>query len=698
MEEVSAVIVGDIVSRLAAATVLASSYFELLHPTSTSGLADKVFLGHFLDSCSTEFLKDDAVARARDLSAAFVPDPQMLRSDTEQLLGTCHGSLEDLARLRLQESGDARFNRRRANLFSHTDEFPHLSMLCDDGGASVLVPDGFVPQPPPEALRKLHLSLGNTVMCHVQDLWLKKKIVVLQEDLIPPSLLSRMHFMQSHWCSQFGKGLGRWLADGTHGSTPESPVLNSPEAFALAEAKYGVATHPTMKEVVSSWCARAHRDGRPLSDYRIWLIDIVNAFGQFSFRPEDVHLLCLRVAINLVAVFLVGFFGLSYCPLIYAIFSRALDQAIALVIVGIVSTYCDDSVGCSPAESAISDFELAQGVCRDMFAEHAVSLPKLVHPTPQAAVLGWWVDLVSELIRPSDRAIRKLAFVFFVALDTDQPKWPLPLCQVVASLATRYSAGVCGMKPFVAPFNHLLAGDQSKFSRRMINSSTRFCVEMWRVAIIMMLSDPVPMSVKFSSFIDCPVTPPDFHVISDAGPDGLGAVVRDANGDIICFSNIHMDTGGARFQNAAEYSGFIFSLMLLIEVVGPDVLRGTTVQWSTDSATALSWVDEGRCSGLFTQRAFMSLTAIVLKYDLKILDCIKIPGVLMGDVDKLSRFEPTPSLPPALAYNAEANPSIVAMCAVIDPTTLLDGCLPQHHEAYRNVHRCVAALGSSFGV
>ena len=690
VEDVTAVVNTDLTTKLENAVQLASSYLGLMIPNSTATIVDVSFLRAFLEACATEFVKDEAVIRAREHVKDYVPDPEMLQRDTRHLLERCGGSLELLASQRIQESCEERFNERRAARFSHTCEFPRLSMLVSEGGAAVQVPEGFVPQPPPDVFRKLHTKLGNVVMAHVEKLWRANKVLVLQEDAIPADLLSIMHFLQSHWTPDHGKLLGRWLADATNGVSPTSPVLNSPEAFAMAEDKYGVSTHPSMEQVVLSWYTRSRRDHRPLGDYRIWLIDIVSAFSQFSFRPQDVHYLCIRVALNLVVVLLVGFFGLSYCPLIYAIFSRTLDEAIALVIIGIVSTYCDDSIGFSPAESAASDFETAQAVCRDMFGEEGVSIPKLFPPASEAVVPGWLVNLMTELLLPSDRAIRKLAFVFFVVVDTAQPRWPLPVCQVVASLAQRYSFGVRGMKPHVASFNHLLAGDQSRFCLRNVTSSALFCVEMWRVAIIMLLTDPVPMAVKMSTLVRLDEGPPSYRLITDAGPDGLGAVVRDAYGSVICYSDFHLRTGGGRLQNAAEYAGFILALLLLIEVVGPQI-RGSSVQWTTDSSTALSWVKKGRCSGLFAQLAFMALTAIVLKYDLKVLTPIKIPGLLMCDVDNLSRFSPTPTLPLALRYEAEANPAILALFEVVDPTKQLSN-LVDHHLAYRRVHSCVAAL------
>jgi hypothetical protein len=689
VEDILVSVHGELHARLSKALSLASEYHSLISSFSDPSIGP--MLSAYFLACSSEFVKDDAIERARAHYADLVIDPVALERDTVELLSSCEGSIESLARRRMLASAPDRFNRKRALSFAHTDDFGRLMMLVEEEGASILVPPDFVNQPPPVAFRPLHIALGNTVMAHALKLWNDGKILLLQEDRIPCAERSLMNFVQSHWTGDKNKDGGRWLADVTAGASPDAPVLNSDEAFAMAEAKYGPSFHPTMMEIIRMWYARADQDGKRLSEYRLWLIDIVSAFSQFSFRPDHVHRVCMRVAINLVAVFLVGFFGLSYCPLIYAIFSRALNQAICLAILGVVATYCDDTIGFSPA-AANSDFELAQAICRKMFGPSAVSIPKLVYPTTVAVVLGWKVDLVSELLLPSDRGIRKLAFVFFVVVDTELVSWPLQLCQVLASLAQRYRFGVRGTDAFVAPFNKLLTGNQSRFCKRRVSSAARFCVEMWRVAIMRLIVDPLHMAVPMRSLLRQQVDIPTFRLITDAGPDGVGAVVKNANGDILCFANLHFPNRlGSKFQNSGEYCGFIFSLVLLIEVIGPSI-KGSSVQWTTDNAAALSWIDANRCSSLFAQQAFMALSAIVTEYDLQIWDSIKIPGDEMCDVDRLSRFLSTPSLPPEFQYDAESNLSIRRLFEAIDPTKDYKDCA-DHHRAYRLVHQCVSALG-----
>jgi hypothetical protein len=215
---------------------------------------------------------------------------------------------------------------------------------------------------------------------------------------------------------------------------------------------------------------------------------------------------------------------------------------------------------------------------------------------------------------------------------------------------------------------------------------------MWRVAIMRLIVDPLHMAVPMRSLLRQQVDIPTFRLITDAGPDGVGAVVKNANGDILCFANLHFPNRlGSKFQNSGEYCGFIFSLVLLIEVIGPSI-KGSSVQWTTDNAAALSWIDANRCSSLFAQQAFMALSAIVTEYDLQIWDSIKIPGDEMCDVDRLSRFLSTPSLPPEFQYDAESNLSIRRLFEAIDPTKDYKDCA-DHHRAYRLVHQCVSALG-----
>jgi hypothetical protein len=87
----------------------------------------------------------------------------------------------------------------------------------------------------------------------------------------------------------------------------------------------------------------------------------------------------------------------------------------------------------------------------------------------------------------------------------------------------------------------------------------------------------------------------------------------------------------------------------------------------------------------------MAMTEIIAIYDLNILELLLIKGVMMGVVDKLSRFEPTPSLPPERRFVAEARPAIRELFRAVDPTKAPTNNV-HHHLAYQRVQLCVAAL------
>ena len=134
--------------------------------------------------------------------------------------------------------------------------------------------------------------------------------------------------------------------------------------------------------------------------------------------------------------------------------------------------------------------------------------------------MGWFVDLQLGVIRPSDKGIRKLMFAFFT-VDLQATRLPLQQCQMLASLAQRYSLALRGMKNFVSPLHSLCGFDlnskpQGRHTWRRLTSQARMAIEMWRMVAISLYIDPLLLAVPIVSLCRLNTAPPDYYVVSDA--------------------------------------------------------------------------------------------------------------------------------------------------------------------------------------
>jgi len=248
------------------------------------------------------------------------------------------------------------------------------------------------------------------------------------------------------------------------------------------------------------------------------------------------------------------------------------------------------------------------------------------------------------------------------------------------------------MEAFVAPFNMLL-GNPADIDRlntnphlvlqRHVTSQARFCVEIWRSAIILSMLNPEFMSVSMPSVISqYRENPPTFQVTSDGSPTGVGLIVRDSVGVIVFYASVPIPSvTGAKFQNATEYLSFIVSVVMLLQNCTTR-MNGATIQWTTDSAVSLDWLNKNKCQGKFSQLAYMFLSIIALRCNLRFSESVKIAGSEMesNDVDSLSRGLATPRLNSYHRVTSHSNATLVSLLQLLDPT--VQDVIKDHHEAY----------------
>jgi len=253
--------------------------------------------------------------------------------------------------------------------------------------------------------------------------------------------------------------------------------------------------------------------------------------------------------------------------------------------------YCDDVFGIGSLLSAAHDASVVQSLIVQTFGKGSVAQDKS-WLDQHAVILGWHIGFTRNLVRPSNRGIRKLAFSFFsVDVRAGQPliltKW-----QELHSLAECYSDGLLCTSDFVQPLAAMLAGWEPSASapagssapkkhRRVkrlktANSAARFAIEMWRIFSIRLWQncDAYSMSIEqFSGFYDTndlsprvaisdSSTPRVAVAIYDNLPDGSLTLVAWTGYDYPAFG--YTDNNPATFfQNQREYLGLLLALVLI---------------------------------------------------------------------------------------------------------------------------------------
>jgi hypothetical protein len=661
----------------------------------------KVELVDLFQKCEREFTKLEKVALARSDAEDLVLPRTFYTRDLDSL--TELRSLEKVVELRQHENSRGRLNRQR--WIDECGGLPEPLKSTIEGiaskGVTVILPEGFVRQPEPEPVRRLGLSLGNCFLKHAVGLWESNKVLIFRLSDIPIHILESLSFTNcGHWCPKAdSNGIpnpgGRFVVDASN-AADEYLSLNSTDSFEKLESIYGKMALPTIRGIVNAWFTYMVRHGYDIRDMRIWKDDVKGAFNQFNFEPRSAKYWCILIAHNLVMIYIVGLFGWHAAPMVWAVIARSLLVLIHGVIKGTLHMYVDDFIGFAHVNDAANDQSLAQGRCRALLGEDCLA-SKNQPPHTEVEVLGWFVSLTRGSFRPNDRGIRKMFFAFFVTVDLSAKKWSLQECQILASLAERYSVGIIGAAPFVYPLHHMCGNSTSDTPRnrtgrslRRVTSSARFAVTVWRALTVMLYLDREAMAVPLLSLIDEHRTVYDYNLISDAA-DSLGVAVYDSRFRLLFYTTflLPFDAHRSDFQNTREFLGTFLSLLLMYRHSG--FKKGLAVSIRGDNIAALSWVENNRCSSSYAQTSFLAYSWFVILSQVVVGNVEHIAGILMEDIDRLSRNLKLRSLPSELFMPSSNDTSLGELFRLCDPTLVHD--LQDHFTVFKNVQRCLAHLG-----
>jgi len=329
------------------------------------------------------------------------------------------------------------------------------------------------------------------------------------------------------------KILGRWLIDCSN--RVEGFNLNTPETKLAAQQRLGKVQDDTIEVILASWYAYCEERQVTIAECYIWKADIEGAFPQFRWQPWVAKLMGMMIAEDLLYLHTSGNFGHTSSPGVWWVISNALLLfCLVMGIRGILSKFVDDYHGFGTLPDAASGMETFFECARAFLGDSAINDDKTVRPTKKTDVLGWECDLTNEVCYPNQKGCDKLLVVFF-CFDATKPQ-SRELWEILAGVAERYSVGLVGMRAFVSPFHHMKekCGQKTDRSGRprsrgaVASSSALFCIEMWRSEAILLWHDPMLVAVPMRNMAGRKmIRPAVFKTMSDAGPEGVGAVVYD---------------------------------------------------------------------------------------------------------------------------------------------------------------------------
>jgi len=625
----------DVIPSIVAVIHTACNFISALSPVWFRGLLASEVVHLVADIVATSSM-DIAIKAAETAAHGFVIPQATIMKDAADLV--IAGSIEALIQTRQAHTSDSRFNIERCDRwFSDDIEYNTLRALALHGAVIDVGPE-FFPTSRPERLRPLVKNLQHTFYKHAADLQQKGQALLLPLEV---AIACDVHFSPVHWTPKPGKPEGRFLCDLSHAEA--GCALNEDSAKILIEERYGAVEYPTITNIVDKIFECASMAGG-LHNVRLWKEDIVGAFNQFNFTPASARHLAFQIGADVVLIVFTGVFGWQGSPAVWAVFSRALLRAAEGRLAGLIVVYVDDFIGISIASDAHNDQLLLREVVLGVFGCEAINTDKSVLPTQTTDCIGWTTDLIRGIIYPNEKGRRKLIAAFF-GCDLFEPIEQNKL-QCMASLASRYSEALIGTRPFVSA----LYKASVHVKPRRVDSETRACITVWRAIALMAISDPIALATPMT-WMSSKQGKAKYIVTSDAGPLGLGVLVRDRVGKLLAFVSYRLPFSAdgsqpvqvleSRFQNVREFMGAILSVILCYQLEGGPCF----IHWINDNIAALSWVQKDLAKSKSAQFAFLMYTWLSLCGGIRVVSSQHIPGITMGCVDHLSRFTPTPQLP-----------------------------------------------------
>ena len=203
------------------------------------------------------------------------------------------------------------------------------------------------------------------------------------------------------------------------------------------------------------------------------------------------------------------------------------------------------------------------------------------------------------------------------------------------------------MRLFVAAIIQMTCRAEKHHNRReRLPASAVFAIDIWRAAIVSLVTNRTCLSVSFDIFmLGSVLRSLQWKVISDASPWRLAAGLYDfESGQLTCWTTLllpYSSMNADRFKTHREYLDHLLSLLLIVAHKSrlPTSTETSSYQWVNDNTGAIAWANKHKCSSLASMFACMAVSQINLLTNVWAAEAVHIPGVTMGEVDLMSRLE-----------------------------------------------------------
>ena len=337
-----------------------------------------------------------------------------------------------------------------------------------------------------------------------------------------------------------------------------------------------------------------------------------------------------------VFISLVGVFGATILPFAFNVITKSFRYEMKKVTGGGADIYADDGFGCCLVKDLEKEMSTACNIFERTLGEDCINQKKNLSGRI-VDVIGWKLNLDLMVVSISEKNFMKAMLCLF-SIDLSK-EITLVQVQRVSSYCSRYVMILEVMAPFLACIHRLMTGKVGFMGTFPISFEAAWAIKMWRAVFYLLVVDEKHYGRPMESFRP---RPPDYIVESDGSLEGVGIMLYKLEGTLeTCKggSGLSIKEYGfgkdSSFQNTSEYIGMVLGVVALVKMG----VRDADVLIRGDSTTALSWVTEGRMSGVHAINAAVVVTALYIRFGIRPRYATFLSGVNNHKCDRLSRLE-----------------------------------------------------------
>ena len=481
--------------------------------------------------------------------------------------------------------------------------------------------------------------------------------------LLPKSLVEGMegvHVSPTHVACKRGDTKGRCCVDHT------ASGLNENTDMEAIEGALGQLSLPGLKELATLLHNAFEQGARCM-----FKTDVSSAFNRIKLSYDAVISQATQVD-NLILFPLVAVFGWTASPIYYSLVSDAVNWAhnggisghtldgwrrdqgkevparsTASTAHGRSITYVDDTLGpVMPGEEAVSPADADTIICH-LIGNDGVNTDKN-ELGPRLTGLGWFIDMTTGTMRPSNRGLQKMLWWCFRKAGSHVKSLPLHSLQSLVSLLRWYSAvipmAMGALVGLTALLGTALRSRQHAQWVRLDGASLKE-LEFWRWLLGVGLHRPQVWSAPFWFLAGQLQDRTTHELFTDASTlIGGGYVLGGVSFGQFRWEEAEKRLFASSVNQLTDINVLEFVVAVLAVISEREYLKGTVVLLRVDNMSAVSWLNRLRLNHLWGQSWMRLLITVSLCFDIRIM-CTHVPGVDNPIADGLSRyFQDTPHL------------------------------------------------------